>query len=799
MPMEQGQGRGGERANEQTKRKGGRDDKKKKAKRKRRKKKFPSKEVFLEYAMDLQVGEDRAVLNCLLCNVLGRKSRSIEVHGESYIRWENVKRHHLCKHQEEWTAFKASEDKETYLAALRKKSQKGERRIEEFFITDDKNIEIQESDVKASVLFGLEDSAKLVKREHGRVYIHIKNPKQFRYMAQCIGTGVNYSAFTRLVDLNRGIRNCATEPEFNAIMRQTVGTLMRKFGIIAIRKLSGILKNAMGYSAAVDGSNVEGVTYFGIRVRVAMGGVLRSLYIGDIPLSETPPGIMPSQHIADQFATVIALLDKNWDSKLVGISTDGENKMFGRHNGFVRKIRDMATGPVLQVWCGAHQINVEVTHRLKNDTSCISDGRDFMGAVSCMVTRVNKKFPRCIKLWANTRWVTVKATMAKLVENADRYRALERREGGESETPKFWLSVLVLAHFTDLCWRVVKKLQASRLTLEEQRRHFQNLMTSMAVFNSPAVDGDRELEAGDRIKVKATAFDEDGVDVNATYSFAVFGDRREMSWCRGTLKKRSKRHGYWDVAWDDHTRTRVDEKDIVLVRKQSELLYDPVKVKKFIHDEAEVWMDYWDGDALYVGVDCMDAVVKFAGNLFAKTALGLRDRLESSSLGTATCGDVENKAPPVAPTEILEEKTQFLSLFRTFSDCGFLALVAEAAQSAVLVEYRTLRRAMESTLPTERCTKIRQVLMQLKEDMKEAVVPFRHAWDRIEAVYPCPNLRNYCTVMATVMPTTTQVESDFSRIGHIRHNRTTLSVFNVQCDMHAKQWALLGWVLKFTS
>ena len=195
----------------------------------------------------------------------------------------------------------------------------------------------------------------------------------------------------------------------------------------------------------------------------------------------------------------------------------------------------------------------------------------------------------------------------------------------------------------------------------------------------------------------------------------------------------------------------------------------------------------------------MDAVVKFAGSLFAKTALGLRDRLESSSLGTATCGDVDQKAPPVSPTEILEEKRQFLSLFRTFSDCGFLALVAEAARSAVLVEYRTLRRAMESTLPTERCTKIRQVLKQLEEDMKEAVVPFRHAWDRIEAVYTCPNLRNYCAVLATVMPTTAQVESDFSRIGHIRDNRTQLSIFNVQCDMHAKQWALLGWVVKFTA
>ena len=106
---------------------------------------------------------------------------------------------------------------------------------------------------------------------------------------------------------------------------------------------------------------------------------------------------------------------------------------------------------------------------------------------------------------------------------------------------------------------------------------------------------------------------------------------------------------------------------------------------------------------------------------------------------------------------------------------------------------------MESTLPTERCTKIRQVLKQLEEDMKEAVVPFRHAWDRIEAVYTCPNLRDYCAVLATVMPTTAQVESDFSRIGHIRDNRTQLSIFNVQCDMHAKQWALLGWVVKFTA
>ena len=163
MTDEQGQGRGGlrtnertsEPTNERTKRKGGQEDKKKKkAKRRRRKKNFPSKEVFFEYAMDLQVGEDRAVMNCVICNALGRKSRSMEVRGESYIRWENVKRHHLCKHKEEWEAYKASDDKKTYLAALRKKSNKGGMRIEEFFLTEDQKIEIEESDVEASVLLG---------------------------------------------------------------------------------------------------------------------------------------------------------------------------------------------------------------------------------------------------------------------------------------------------------------------------------------------------------------------------------------------------------------------------------------------------------------------------------------------------------------------------------------------------------------------------------------------------------------------------------------------------------------------
>ena len=109
--------------------------------------------------MDLQVGEDRAVMNCVICNALGRKSRSMEVRGESYIRWENVKRHHLCKHKEEWEAYKASDDKKTYLAALRKKSNKGGMRIEEFFLTEDQKIEIEESDVKASVLFDLEGSS----------------------------------------------------------------------------------------------------------------------------------------------------------------------------------------------------------------------------------------------------------------------------------------------------------------------------------------------------------------------------------------------------------------------------------------------------------------------------------------------------------------------------------------------------------------------------------------------------------------------------------------------------------------
>jgi len=49
-----------------------------------------------------------------------------------------------------------------------------------------------------------------------------------------------------------------------------------------------------------------------------------------------------------------------WCAKLIGVSTDGENTMTGRHADVVTRLVDCADNDVLRIWCAPHQIDIVV-------------------------------------------------------------------------------------------------------------------------------------------------------------------------------------------------------------------------------------------------------------------------------------------------------------------------------------------------------------------------------------------------------------------------------------------------------
>jgi len=96
-----------------------------------------------------------------------------------------------------------------------------------------------------------------------------------------------------------------------------------------------------------DGSTHRGQSLFDLRVRIYFRGRLLNLHLVAIPMFD--------RHMADNIFNMLvkfldALYDK-WCAKLIGMSSDGENMMTGRHTGLVTRMIACAENPMLHIWC----------------------------------------------------------------------------------------------------------------------------------------------------------------------------------------------------------------------------------------------------------------------------------------------------------------------------------------------------------------------------------------------------------------------------------------------------------------
>jgi hypothetical protein len=109
-------------------------------------------------------------------------------------------------------------------------------------------------------------------------------------------------------------------------------------------------------SLAGDGSTHRGQLFFDLRVRIYFRGRLLNLHLVAIPMFD--------RHTAGNiFNMLVKFLDAlygKWRGKLIGMSSDGENTMTGRHTGLITHMIACAENPVLRIWCALHQIDLVV-------------------------------------------------------------------------------------------------------------------------------------------------------------------------------------------------------------------------------------------------------------------------------------------------------------------------------------------------------------------------------------------------------------------------------------------------------
>jgi hypothetical protein len=198
-----------------------------------------------------------------------------------------------------------------------------------------------------------------------------------------------------------------------------VGQFVRVLLAVTLQSMSTIMnqKHVWAFSLVVDANSHMGVSLFDQRIRICVERVLYNLHMVLVPFFE--------RHLAVNYVklikTMLDTLCPDWRSKLISISSDGENTITSQHGGVATLLEKECNNPVLQIWCVPHQLDIVV----KNATQDVLDQVFHKVAHAYfvhprvqqnLITNMGSKCPK-----DTTRWVTFGSILHWLLQN---YRRL---------------------------------------------------------------------------------------------------------------------------------------------------------------------------------------------------------------------------------------------------------------------------------------------------------------------------------------------------------------------------------------
>lgn len=167
--------------------------------------------------------------------------------------------------------------------------------------------------------------------------------------------------------------------------------------------LSKKISSCWGFSIAFDCAKHQSSSYISLRIRFVDDVDLHDMHVMFIPLRGEHTGINIANHIKD----VLSLLCTSWESKLVGITSDGARSNLGKFNGAVTHISNSIEKdypkPII-IWCILHQLDIvmkDVQNEVRNG-EWIEKLTDMVGHLRKQYSLINEMKSTCPYL--SIRW-----------------------------------------------------------------------------------------------------------------------------------------------------------------------------------------------------------------------------------------------------------------------------------------------------------------------------------------------------------------------------------------------------------
>ena len=184
-----------------------------------------------------------------------------------------------------------------------------------------------------------------------------------------------------------------------------VGQFVRSMVASKHQRISVLMgdHSVWAFSFAGNGSTHRGQSFFEMRVRFCHRGVLANIHLVAIPMFDRHTALI----IFDMIVKFLDALYAPWRSKLISVSSDGENTMTCRHSGLVACLCSTAEHDVPRIWCPPHQFDLVAKCAAKR----VINGAwvhfaysfsDFLRAQnSLLITAMNVKCPKKTNRWAH--------------------------------------------------------------------------------------------------------------------------------------------------------------------------------------------------------------------------------------------------------------------------------------------------------------------------------------------------------------------------------------------------------------
>ena len=196
--------------------------------------------------------------------------------------------------------------------------------------------------------------AELAAEEAVSYPVTIKNPMRYHLVIDHVGARILFKQTTLAIG---HAKNRAQLPKLAGINDHTDGKFVRVQVAVALQRIVDMLGNydqVWSFSLAGDVSTHRGHSFFDLRMSLYLKGRLLNLKQVALPMFD--------RHTAENMFNMVAkLMDAlfpNCRAKLIGVSSEGENMMTGRHRGHVTRLVSAAENNVLRFWCAPHQIEI---------------------------------------------------------------------------------------------------------------------------------------------------------------------------------------------------------------------------------------------------------------------------------------------------------------------------------------------------------------------------------------------------------------------------------------------------------